>query len=450
MYIWYIEMNSLETITNIIVQAGGHPYIVGGTSITILSGSETKDVDIEVFNILPNELESKLNEHNIKYTLCGKFSTYKITFDNDDVIYEIAFPRRESRIGLSHNEFNILIDKNLSIFEAAKRRDLTINAIYYDLISKQFIDPFNGILDYYNGILKHIDDNTFIEDPLRVLRIMQLLPRKAKKVHPDTIQLCRNMFYNKEHLNISKERIFQEFNKMLLSKKPSEGLKFLRESEWIGLFPELQQLIGVPQNTTYHPEGDVWEHTLLVVDAMSTMSKDLDLLYAALLHDIGKPSVINKYTFATPGHEDIGAIIAFDFITNLSNNKKLSINVQNLVKYHMRPLMLFGNKSSNTAWKKLYNLIDLQKLGILSYADCMGKYDEKRATDIYNYCISKHNQFFQTYKDNKIPKLVTGKLLLSLGYKEGKLMGEIIDKCYKLQLNSTITDPLELLKIIEN
>ncbi|MEA2029800.1 MAG: hypothetical protein U9N49_12625, partial [Campylobacterota bacterium] len=255
-------------IAHDIKQAGGKAIVVGGSIRDYFLNLASKDWDIEVYGLASiEELKDILARYG-KVNFVGKsFGVLKFNYDNDE--YDFSFPRKEKKVGSGHQGFEVSVDGMLSYDEASSRRDFTINSMGYDIIQGKLLDPHNGYEDLQDGTIRHINATAFKEDPLRVYRAIQFAGRFGYRLHEDTIALCQEMVKSGELESISSERIFIEFNKLLLkSPKPSIGFEVMRQLGVLKYFPQLQVLIGIPQEPKYHPEGDVWIHTIMSLDAM--------------------------------------------------------------------------------------------------------------------------------------------------------------------------------------
>jgi tRNA nucleotidyltransferase (CCA-adding enzyme) len=182
----------------------------------------------------------------------------------------------------------------MSFREASFRRDFTINAMGYDIEQRKFIDPHNAEEDMKKKSLRHINDKTFIEDPLRVYRGIQFSARFGYSLAKETNLLCKKMVEDGLLEELPKERIYIEFKKLLLkSQKPSIGFELMRELGILRYYPELEAIIDIPQSPIWHPEGDVWIHSLMSIDKMVEFKtgdekQDLKMMFAVLCHDLGK------------------------------------------------------------------------------------------------------------------------------------------------------------------
>lgn len=367
-------------LVNRVVQSGGRTNLVGGAVIDMLKGREVKDWDLEVFGLSFADLERIFSD--LGPDLVGKqFGTMKITVD--DVEIDVNVPRSDNNVGVGHRDLEVQVDVNMTVEEAARRRDFTINAMALSLTTGELIDPFGGQRDLAAGILRATDPVLFIEDPLRALRGMQLLARKAETVDPATMTLIRSMRHT--FPSLPKERVFEEFRKLLLkADKPSVGLEFLRESGWIEHFPELVALIDCPQRLEWHPEGDVWTHSLMAADAQAEVRHMIPehqreaFAFGTLLHDVGKPDhtitqemidrqdpiVFEKAQKAgrdvadmlltAHGHDVGGMDPAESFLRRMTDKTKLIKLVRGIVGMHMRPWSLYAGNASKGGFAKLH------------------------------------------------------------------------------------------------
>ena len=271
-------------IAELLTSAGGRALLVGGCVRDSLLGLNSKDFDMEVYGLSMEAIRDILGKE-YKLDFVGMaFGVLKVLHYDID----IALPRVENKTNSGHKGFDVMFVPDLSYADAASRRDFTINAIMRDPLSGELIDPWNGVKDLHEGVLRHVSAH-FVEDPLRVLRAMQFAARFGFQIAKETISLCSTLSQDE----LAQERVAAEWEKLLLKgRKPSKGLAFLRDCGWIDYYPELKALIGCKQEPEWHPEGDVWEHTLRVLDAAATMrhyaeTENLVLMLADLCHDFG-------------------------------------------------------------------------------------------------------------------------------------------------------------------
>ena len=306
-YAMYVEkIHSIEAkeafemvleVARAIKEAGGKALIVGGAVRDEVLGIAAKDFDIEVYGLDDEEVEKIAGEFGSVKDVGKAFGILKLQHKGG-VELDISLPRTDSKIGEGHRGFEVKVDPRMSIAEAAKRRDFTFNALSKDPLTGEIFDPFGGVDDLREHILSVTDEERFRDDPLRLLRGAQFTGRFGVQADLKTLEIFKSMV--PELAEISKERVREEWEKLLLrSKKPSKGLNLLRE---IGVveqyYPELHAMVGCEQEFEWHPEGDVWVHTLMVVDKAKELTKSYNLsnekarivMLAALCHDLGKPA----------------------------------------------------------------------------------------------------------------------------------------------------------------
>lgn len=439
----------MDNLIQAIKDAGGRCYLIGGAVIDSIMGRTPKDWDIEVYGLSMSQLEEVLLNNSFQANKVGaSFGIIKVTLEDCDV--DLSIPRRENRIGVKHQDFEVILDPEMSPKEAGRRRDLTINSMYKDLETGELVDPYGGKQDLEEGRIKATDPKTFVEDPLRVLRIMQLLPRKGKFVDLRTEVLCQSIV--DEFDSIAKERVFEEFNKLLLkAEKPSLGLQFLVDCGWICHFPELSALVGCPQNPEHHPEGDAWEHTKLVVDMAaifkSNLPEDWQLayMYGALLHDVGKPSTTADDLTAY-GHDTAGGPLAESFMRRITNDVKLIERVVGITVLHMRAGELQRSDCKKNAWMRLHNKMRLDVLAYMSKADSLSRYGDP---DMEHLPSQMALNFFKEFGTaEKIPAVVMGRHLIDRGMKPGPEFGKVLKTAYDVQIDQQLNDVDEILKIV--
>lgn len=429
-------------------KVGGSSFYVGGYVRDDILGIPNKDIDIEIHNIEPNVLENILKQFgNIeKRTVGNNFGIYNINRFNLD----ISLPRKEMAIGKGHKDFDIIVDPYLSLKESAKRRDFTTNALMKNILTGEIIDYYGGLDDLKKGIIRHIDDNTFAEDPLRVLRACQFAARFDFDIATETIELCKNMDIS----TLPKERVAGELTKALIKgNKPSiffNSLYEMKQTEW---FKEVFDLKDVKQDTVYHPEGDVYEHTMSVIDEASTLfptgidnpDRYLPFMLSALCHDFGKlntTKINNKGRICAINHEKTGIPLANDFLDRIYNNKGFTRYVDNMIEFHMKAHSCFNNKtkikSTNLLFDKLLYPTDFIHL---AYADSIGHNIQKLDNKQFNMFLGKamrENEFlinrYFNYKDRKSQPHITANNLIELGLKPSPLYKEILDKAWNLHL----------------
>jgi len=221
---------------------------------------------------------------------------------------EYALARTERKAGVGYHGFEVQASETVTLEEDLMRRDLTINAMA-QADSGEIIDPYNGQIDLQNRVLRHVS-LAFAEDPLRVLRVARFAAKLARfnfTLHPDTAKLMSDMTASGELQALTPERVWQELVKVLNTNQPSVFFKVLKQVGALAvLFPEIETLYAVPQSPKYHPEGDVGTHTMMVLDAASKLSRDIEIRFAALVHDLGKGDTPSNLWPSHPDHELAG------------------------------------------------------------------------------------------------------------------------------------------------
>ncbi|WP_083657079.1 CCA tRNA nucleotidyltransferase [Poseidonibacter parvus] len=446
----------LEEILNDLQKIGAKPILVGGCVRDSLLQIPCKDYDVEIFEINCLEtIEKSLKKFgNVK--LVGK-SFGVLTLKIDEYDFDFALARTEKKIGLGHNDFEVSTNAFLSYEEAALRRDFTINSIGYDFINDEFLDPFNGIKDLENKKLKHINDDTFIEDALRVYRVIQFASRFEFDVDEKTKELCEKMVLNDDLKHLAIERIYEEFKKLFLkSQKPSIGFKLLKDLGALRYFPELQALVNCKQDKEYHPEGDVWVHTLMTLDEMAKIIREkeikdeyriLYLFYAELCHDLGKPFCTEEINgrITSHKHESLGIEPTKTFLARLTNEKKFVDLILPLVKNHLAPFQLYLADSSLKAVKRLSLKVNIEDLCLVCLADCLGRdiKDKEKCPKATSWLLEQAKEL--NIEKSALKPLVLGRDLIALGMKPSKQFKEVLDFALDLQ----IEENLEKNKIIK-
>jgi tRNA nucleotidyltransferase (CCA-adding enzyme) len=336
----------VDTIIRELQAAGHHAVVVGGAVRDALLGLKPKDFDIEVYGIAYDKLADILSRHG-HIDLVGKsFGVVKMSGE-DGAVYDFAIPRRDSKTGLHHRDFRATFDPSITPREAAGRRDFTINAIAFDPVSGDILDFFGGCEDLSSRTLR-ATSAAFSEDPLRVLRGLQLACRFDLAIEPKTAEMCREIA--DQYHTIARERIAEEFMKWAAkSSRPGRIFEYLERTGWGVHFAEIHRLAGVPQDPEWHPEGDVDIHTGLVVDAAARVAdrEGLEgdaravLVFSALCHDFAKATNTVKrerggrMRWSAYGHEVDGGPMARRFLERIGIKASIVDQVVKLVESHM-------------------------------------------------------------------------------------------------------------------
>lgn len=444
----YDKYPVLRAIVADVSRAGGVVLAVGGSVRDWLLNRMVADYDIEVHGISYEHLETILSLYGRVYYEGKSFGVLRI----EGVPIDWSLPR----IDKAGRHPLVTIDPFLSYEQAFKRRDLTINAIGIDLINGTIIDPFNGYGDIIHKRLKAPSAELFIEDPLRFYRVMRFIG-VLDMVPDDTLNsLCSSM----DITGVAHERVVYEYTVLLLkAKSPSAGLRWLRHIDRLAvLLPELHALIGVSQRPDFHPEGDVFEHTMQTIDAMALISQGysqeqrLVLLYSALAHDIGKAltTVLVDGVWRSTGHADVGAKIVPSLLMRMVISDVLVKKVSLLVRYHMSALPLVRKNSPLSAYKLLARdlgqSVSLRMLADLARADKAGRNPCSQEpllipdyeVDRFLWCASQAGVLEQPE-----PPLLRGRDIIDI-VPSGVEMGALLKYAYEIQLKDAVYDKIEL------
>jgi len=382
-----------EIIAEEVKKAGGRAFYVGGyvrdllmseKNEDIASGNdanaginttESKDLDIEVHGIRVKTLEYILDSLGTRLTKGASFGVMGLQHYDID----IAMPRSESATGKGHKDFSISVDPFIGPEKASSRRDFTINAMMQDVLTGEILDFWGGREDLKKGLLRCVNPASFAEDPLRVFRAAQFAARFELSIDDDTAEISERMDVS----SLSKERVMGELEKALLkSQRPSIFFEALRQmkqlSSW---FPEIEALINCPQDPRHHPEGDVWTHTMQVLDeAAKFRAKALHpkaFMISALTHDIGKPSVTEERNgrIHAYAHESAGLPLTENMLHRLCNESRLIKYVLNMTTLHMQPNMKAAVNAKQKSFMKMFDKsVCPEDLLLLSKADYLGRH----------------------------------------------------------------------------
>lgn len=443
----------LSKVIDAIAQVGGRAVAVGGAVRDAFRGRAPQDLDIEVFGLEKQQLLAALQAVGRVDEVGASFGIFKVSLKKSDgslVQYDISLPRKEQKISAGHRGFFVTPDHLLNFEEAARRRDFTFNAMGYDFANKEFLDPFGGAQDLANGILRHVSD-AFSEDPLRVLRAAQFAARFSCRLTPETVLACQKL--KSELVALPKERIFGEIEKLLLAPKPSLGLTVLRETGALVLFPQLAALIGCEQEPQWHPEGDVWVHTLMVVDEAAKIvdEKGLEsaeafiIMLAALCHDLGKPGTTRREgeRVRSKNHDIEGEKPTRSLLARLGCPLKYVEEIVSLVREHLKPIQLFRNKDNvgDAAIRRLSARVSIEKLCLVATADFLGRTTDEALAghDPSTAWLSMRARDLDVEKCAPEPILM-GRHLIDMGLQPGPQLGAILKAGYDEQIEGGFVD----------
>jgi len=449
-----VDPETVEAIKKIaggVAAEGGRAFFVGGYVRDLLLGRIPKDVDVEVYGLGLYRLQQVLADLGGpgKVLLVGRqFGVLRL----EGLDADWSVPRTDSR----GRRPRVATDPSMTPAEASRRRDLTMNAMLMDVLSGEVLDPWGGREDLRLRVLRTPDAEKFVEDPLRFYRVMQFTARFEMKPDRELEDLCRRM----EIGPVAAERVEDEFSKLLLeAKRPSLGLRWLDRVGRLGeVLPELVPLKETPQEPDWHPEGDVWGHTLQVVDAAAALrsgerSRDLKLMWAALCHDLGKPATttVRNGRIRTPEHDREGERLAKKLMDRLVSSAEIGRGALKLVTHHMKPMQFFRNKSTARGFKRLALKLapeaDLELLSDLALADYRGTNPD---SDEPLNSESRLLRWFRSQarasgvEREPEPPVLMGRHLKGC-LEPGPGMGRVLETAYQIQLEEGIKD-LEVLR----
>lgn len=417
-----------------VCERGGRTFYVGGFVRDKILGIENKDMDIEVHGVKPEVLREILSEVGEPMSYGSSFGVYSLKgYDID-----IAMPRKEHATGKGHRDFEVFVDPFIGTAEAARRRDFTMNAVMEDVLTGELVDPFGGKQDLEKGIIRHIDSDTFVEDPLRVLRGAQFASRFGFNIADDTSDLFRSMDLSA----LSRERVEDELKKALLKgKEPSVFFEVLRSAGGLDVwFPEVKALIGIEQDPKFHPEGDVWTHTMEVLDRAARYRYKTKNPYAfmllALTHDFGKAvttEVVNGRIHAYD-HETEGLPAIETFLRRITNESEVISYVLNMVPLHMKPNVVAASKSAVKVTNRMFDRATApEDLIYFAMSDKPVMSGDNPFTGDPEFLFER----YELYEEMMSRPYVTGNDLIEKGLEPGEYFSDVLAYAHKLRLAGT-------------
>ena len=442
------SLDAARRVAEAAAAAGGRALIVGGWVRDRLRGTPSKDIDIEVFGIPQDRLPSLLEPMGRVEPVGQSFPVYKLVPPGGSAgDIDVALPRRESKRGRGHKGFEVQGDPSMSIAEAARRRDFTVNAIAWDPLTDVYEDPFDGRGDLAHRLLRAVDPGTFADDSLRALRAVQFAARFEFALDDRTAALCRQLALD----DLPAERIWGEIEKLLLhAGRPSIGFRLALDLGVLRqILPELLPLVGCEQEPEWHPEGDVWTHTLMVIDKARELNGDLDrprritIMLGAVCHDLGKPptTALIDGRIRSLDHEQAGVEPTLSLLDRLNihtvDGFEVRAQVVGLVAHHLKPGAF--RKAANVtdgAFRRLAQKVDLELLGRLARADCLGRTGDFDCTAM-DWFLERARALGVEHRPPA--PLLLGRHVLALGLPPGPRVGEILRQVYEKQLDGEIT-----------
>ena len=439
-------MHILKTILESIRAHGGRPYEVGGCVRDRLLGEPIKDIDIEVFHLDANSLMEVLSKFGRVDSVGVSFGVIKLRSPAGED-FDFTLPRRENKTGEGYRGFQVEVDHTLTVEAAASRRDFTINSIYRCPLDDQMIDPFGGSLDLQLRILR-ATSSRFAEDPLRVLRGMQFAARFGLTIDSETTTLCQSLL--PEAKTLSLDRIWIEWRKWATrGNHPAFGLQLLKATSWLSVYPELAAIVDVPQDPQWHPEGDVWTHTLHVCDVAALIARReqlnederMVLMFAALCHDLGKATTTQFLDgrWRAHGHCEAGLELTDSFLKSIGCPSYIIDQVKPLVAEHLvhaqpslnaRAVRRLSRRLGNATIAQLLRLIE---------ADLCGRPPLPGELPVELKMIEEYATQ-ENITDGSPQPLIGGKHLIAAGYAPARWFRDVLKSCYEAQMDGLFAD----------
>jgi tRNA nucleotidyltransferase (CCA-adding enzyme) len=425
--------------------AGGRALIVGGwvrDRLLTGAGGDPTNIDVEVYGVPPERLRALLEPFGRVQAVGESFQVYKI----GDI--DVSLPRRDSKAGRGHRGFVVIGDPDMPIEEAARRRDFTLNAISWDPLTGEYLDPCDGRADLARRQLRVVDPATFADDSLRVLRAVQLAARFDFTLDDEARAICRDIPLD----DLPAERVWGEIEKLLFAPRPSIGFALAMALGVIAkLFPELQALAGCAQEPAWHPEGDVWVHTLQVIDQARRRIDDLPrppqiaVMLGAVCHDLGKPATTASIDgrIRSMDHEEQGVAPAMALLDRLNvhslDGYDVRAQVSGLTAQHLKPGSWYKvrDEVGDGAFRRLAQKVDLELLARLAKSDCLGREPGRFDCTAMDWFLERARALGVEHRPP--PPILLGRHLLGLGVKPGPRVGEILKTVYEEQLDGAIT-----------
>jgi tRNA nucleotidyltransferase (CCA-adding enzyme) len=454
---------AVQETMNVLERAGGTTYLVGGALADVIAGRPVNDWDIEVFQLNKDEVEGALGA--LDFSMSTHRPTFRRTFGA--VRVDVSIPSRRNLFGVYE------IDPDMPAQAASLCRDFTINTLFWRHGVVKSVG--SGLVDIEEGVLRITNKMLLEEDPARYFRALQLYARKCRSVDAST-KLELTGLARKLRMGllepVHKARVFEQLNRLLKAPRPSRGFWLLKNTRGLGLFPELEDLVGCDQHPAYHPEGDVWNHSLHVVDAAALVrdacqkaavhprliEEELEvLMWSALLHDIGKPLTSVKGedgVIRSHGHDKAGGPLVRTFMERITDNERLIDQVVVLCERHHN-LSQVAVEGGDKAWRRLlktYGSVEMLNIGgWLSRCDWAGRsltksvFDPEEEHPTAKVIWAQAPKIGASCEKGPSP-IITGGDLIATGAKPGPNFKKALETALLAQQQGD-TDPKSLLNI---
>jgi tRNA nucleotidyltransferase (CCA-adding enzyme) len=453
--------------------------LVGGFVRDALLGRATTDADVEVYGVPRDRLETMvlaLFPGRVN-TVGRSFGVMKVQLAGG-IELDVALPRSDSKTGAGHRGFAVHGDPLLAFEEASRRRDFTVNAVACDPLSGEILDAHGGLDDLSRRTLRAVDPRTFPEDPLRVWRAFQFAARLDFVLDAGTLGLLTSMVARGALGELSPERVTDEIRKLLAAPRPSIGWTLARATGAVASsFPELATLWETPQDSEWHPEGDVWVHTLMVVDAAAEIvsrgrwglidREPTHVLLGALLHDLGKPATTERAVkdgrsrIVSPRHEAAGEAPAQAILSRLAFGEEAAHAALAIVRWHLSPGSLYyalvrgelDARAYTNAVRKVLKRIHPVRWQVL-LAACEADWRGRGIPDVDALPFDPGLRFAEAVASERLDAtpptpLVQGRDVLALGVPPGPEIGRLIRLIEEARDQGEIKEREEALALLQ-
>ena len=430
-----INNSFVQAIATELAKVGITSYYVGGCVRDAVLGLASDDIDVcLVGGSNFEDVHVILNKFGQAKLVGESFPVWKIN-DSSGQEYDFALARTEQKNGASRKDFALNFGASVTIKDDLLRRDLTINAIAQNVLTGEIIDPFNGVGHLENKVA-HPVSSAFAEDTLRVLRAARFIARFRLTPTNELIEMCRGLVPT----DISNERVGKELTKLLSqTNTPSMFFRFLKEVDWLKYhFAELDTLVGLPQEKQWHPEGDVFEHTMHCMDAATTPFMRVTML----CHDLGKATTTKMIggKWKAPGHAKAGVEPTLAMLKRIVfGDSKLQNQIAMLVETHMFHVnQQFTRKAVGRMINRLASVgLSFDDLVEVCRCDVSGRPPLPGFVPYIGQDIAEN---FEVQKGKQIKPIVTGTMLREIGIKPGPELGQILARLYEEQIAGNLNE----------
>lgn len=435
-----------------ITVVGGRPMFVGGIVRDTFMGHVSKDVDIEVFwisfNVMMDAIRRCPAVRNAEVTGV-KFQVVTVTTKDGETM-DVAMPRREVKTGMGDKGFDIHVDPFMTFKEAAERRDFTMNAMMVDCTTGEVFDFFDGMVDIENGII-HAIGPRFAESPDRMIRAGRFAAQKDFRVGEDVVEMCRAMADRGEFKTIFKDKMREEMIKIAHSRRPSRAFRFFMEARFGVFMPEIKMMQFTEQDVRHHPEGNVFEHTMRVMDEMVRVCDERNVhgeeriiaVFGAVCHDMGKVVTTVKHadgSITSAGHAQSGVAIAKAFMFNMGfENPKMVDRIGAIVRHHMDGIGVTPSARIVRRMAERFAAsggMTMQDFAMITEADASGR-DKGHFTPAAGFEAIAIEQACIVAPQRP---MIQGRDCMAAGMKPGPAIGKVTRACVEAQIEGVFTD----------